>query len=635
MGSPDYKVFVSPVGNIFMAEIAAALADAIETIGRDVEYCTTGLPTAEPGTINLVVAPHEYFLLLDGPNEVDIIRAAAHSITIGVEQPGTTWFEVGARYASFGPLAVDINRQGVHELQRRGIEAYRLPFGYHPGWDNWDGHDQVDRTRDVVFLGSLTTRRSEFLARSAPLLSEWRCDLRLFEVDGPVRKSSDHFVTGSRKHELLTGSRVLLNVHQGLRDYFEWVRVIEAVSNGCVVVTETSRGYAPLVPATHFLQAGVDSLAGRLDALLRDEDLRVEIAHRSYDFVRKHLSFADMIEQFLPVIERRGSMTRPPLPPGAGAWSRFERPGRRKPLPPVETVVSDQIAKMVTALDGDRQIKSMVKDLILSELSTGRAVEALTSALRYGTRDRVDVFDNSAYAHVEPHVSVVLPLFNYGRYVHQAIESVVLSEGVAAELVIVDDHSNDDSVDVVRAAMVEFDWFPIRLVTQSANRGPSPTRNVGFEHARADLVFILDADNLVYPSGLHILVSALERSEASFAYGIIEMFGEQSGLVSCLPWDLYRLAQGNYIDAMALVRKSAWEEVGGFDAESDQMGGWDDYDFWLHLAAEGHWGHLVTDFVGRYRAHNTSWQSTVNLDTAALMEFFRGKYPHLPWPEQE
>jgi hypothetical protein len=65
------------------------------------------------------------------------------------------------------------------------------------------------------------------------------------------------------------------------------------------------------------------------------------------------------------------------------------------------------------------------------------------------------------------------------------------------------------------------------------------------------------------------------------------------------------------------------------------MGGWDDYDFWLTMASEGHWGRLVPQFVGRYRAHETSWQSVVNLDTDSVFEYLRNKHRHLPWPTQE
>ncbi len=634
MAGPAYKIFVSATGNVFMAEVAAAIGDAIEATGREVSRHSRGLPRADPGTINLVVSPHEYFFLLEGHSEAEIVRSAAQCVTIGVEQPGTPWFEVGARYASYGPIAVDIGRQAVRELRHRGVETYHLQLGYHPGWDSWGGSDSTERGVDVVFLGSLTERRAEFLAQSATTLADWHCDLRVFEVTGPVTGANGHFLTGREKHELLATSRVLLNVHQGDRDYFEWVRIIEAMSNGCLVVTETSRGYAPLLPSQHFVQSSLATLVGRVDACLRDEDLRAELAHAGYDYVRNRLTLVDSVERLLSVIERRCAS----FPPGAGGTGRtdaavaaMERPGCRRPISSPAPAPTARALALDEALSAERQMCAVIKDLLVREIHEMRMIEALASELAHGDRTHGVVFETSCYSDVEPEVSVVMPLFNYGQYVRDSIESVIASANVVCELVIVDDHSSDDSVAIVRQVMADYDRFPIRLVAQAANRGPSATRNRGVEHARADLVMMLDADNLLYPRGLETLTAALKGSDAAFAYGILEVFGERSGLLSYLPWDVHRLVRGNYIDAMALLRKSAWKKVGGFNPTADHAGGLDDYDFWLGLAAEGERGELVRQFVGRYRAHSASWSSIVKLDVAPLMDMFRNKYPHLPW----
>jgi len=93
MAAPAYRVYVSALGNVFMTEIADALTNAIAQSGRDVEMYRHGLPTRTPGTVNLVVAPHEYFTLYEGANEAALVRAAAESVCVGVEQPGTYWFE--------------------------------------------------------------------------------------------------------------------------------------------------------------------------------------------------------------------------------------------------------------------------------------------------------------------------------------------------------------------------------------------------------------------------------------------------------------------------------------------------------------------------------------------------------------
>ena len=88
-------------------------------------------------------------------------------------------------------------------------------------------------------------------------------------------------------------------------------------------------------------------------------------------------------------------------------------------------------------------------------------------------------------------------------------------------------------------------------------------RNTAFAHARTDFVFLLDADNLLYPRCLERLLGALKHCDASFAYCLLEKFGEETGIGNTKPWSPIALQHGNFIDAMVLHRKQAWEEAGG------------------------------------------------------------------------
>ena len=644
MSSPNYRVYVSALGNVFMTEIAEALTDAIARCGRDVEMLRHGLPGRFPGTINLVVAPHEYFTLYEGASEAAVVKAAAESVCVGVEQPGTYWFEYGARYTSYGPLAIDINRRGVTELRRRGVEAYRLHPGYYSGWDAWGGAAATDRPRDVLFLGSLTHRRAQILSQSAPILAQWTCDLRLFRGDQPVRDGTEGFVSGHAKHELLAGSRVLLNVHQGERDYFEWIRILEAISNGCLVLTERSGGYAPLVPGRHFIQAPAAALAAQVDAMLRDEALRAELALGAYEFVRKSMDWVDNVDRLLTLVEGRLSRGAAPADRAAPATplpETFRRAGRRAPVAPPSAPSAPPAAKsQVSALFDqaeahEKQGRSMIKDILLAEVNDSRLIEATIAALQHGSQEYAQVSDTPAYLRATPEVSVVLTHYNYSAFVREAIESVVASTGVRLELVVVDNHSEPEELEYLRSVIATYEWFPIRLVANAADQGPSASRNIGARHARAPELLLLDADNMLYPTGAQLLHAALDQSDAAFAYGLIEKFGQNTGLLSAVPWDVEHLVRSNYIDTMALIRREVWDEFGGFDPQVAAMGGYDDYAFWLQLAAVGYRGQLVSSFIGRYRVHGTSLQSLLNLDTKEFMQSYRERHPSLPWPALE
>jgi GT2 family glycosyltransferase len=437
-----------------------------------------------------------------------------------------------------------------------------------------------------------------------------------------------------------------LNVHQGERDYFEWIRVIEAVSNGCLVVTERSGGYAPLVPGRHFLQAPASALAAQVDAILRDEALRAELAHSAYEFVRKNMDWLDNVDRLLTLVERRLSPWTAPIDPAVpAAWATppsaaHRHPGRRAPLPPPSAPPVPAVKSQVSALfdqaeSHEKQGRRMIKDILLAEVNDSRLIEATIAALEHGSQEFAQVSDTPAYLRATPEVSVVLTHYNYSAFVREAIESVVASTGVRLELVVVDNHSDAPELEHLRSVIAEYEWFPIRLVANAADQGPSASRNIGAGHARASFLLLLDADNMLFPTGARLLHAALVQSDAAFAYGLIEKFGQDTGLLSATPWDVEQLVHSNYIDTMALIRREVWDEFGGFDPQVAAMGGYDDYAFWLQLAAAGYRGELVPSFIGRYRVHGTSLQSLLNLNTKEFMQFYRDRHPSLPWPALE
>src|SRR5262249_26472640 len=141
-------------------------------------------------------------------------------------------------------------------------------------------------------------------------------------------------------------------------------------------------------------------------------------------------------------------------------------------------------------------------------------------------------------------------------------------------------------------------------------------RNLGLERSRGEFVFILDADNAIYPSALAELVRALQEDPgASFAYGIIEEFDARgsSDLRSWPAWDPRRFAYGNYIDAMALIRRSDVLELDGY-ATDPRLYGWEDFDLWCQFVDRGMRGVQVPNILARYRSSRLSMLSVTNID---------------------
>ena len=206
-------------------------------------------------------------------------------------------------------------------------------------------------------------------------------------------------------------------------------------------------------------------------------------------------------------------------------------------------------------------------------------------------------------------VTVIVPVFNYADYVTEALQSVADQTLQRLDLVVVDDASPDDSgqmvLDWVRANEQRFSR--IRVLRHAQNAGLGFARNSGFAAAETPFVLPLDADNRLRPTACESLLRALCGTSAAFAYPAIQQFGTASDVFGDQPYSALRLQPGNYIDAMALVRKSAWAAAGGFDHVQH---GWEDFDFWCRLAERGFHGVNLPDVLAEYRVHGGSMLHT-------------------------
>ena len=333
-------MYVAQRGNVFMREIAGWIVAALGDLGHTAELLTDGVPVAEQDRVNLVVAPHEYFeLAITDP--VQRAAGAAASIPICTEQPGTAWFEIQLASVVRSPLVLDINAVGADALARRGIPAQHLPLGYHESFDRWHGAADAHRPIDVLFLGSLTERRQAVLASMASALQTMRCRFLLFEPSKPALAGDPGFVTDQAKQDLLASSKVLLNIHRNEVPYFESVRVLEAVANGAVVLTEPSLDLTPFRAVDHIVTAPLETLAATCRVLVSDPQWCSEVRTAAYEHLRSTHLLSDAIAARSRQSRRRrnrhpDAAGRCTLDPETGSpfarWRRYRAPLRRVPL---------------------------------------------------------------------------------------------------------------------------------------------------------------------------------------------------------------------------------------------------------------------------------------------------------------
>ena len=599
-------------GNHFMTELLEALAGAVRREGVATSMVTDQYSEWDPETA-WVLIPHEFFDQAPRGG-IPTERHLQRTVGVCVEHPGTPWFERTCLHGQRLGALVDIRREGVRELRRRGLAADHLQLGYAPEWDRWQGEEAGERQVDVVFLGASDARRERVLAGYGQTL--WTRSARvLIPPTSPKPGGAPDFLIGAEKHALLASASTLLNVHRERARGVEWVRVLEAITNGCVVVSEHSLDWKPLCPGEHLLVGRAENLARLADRLLDDPERLAQIRRHAYDFIRTSVTMGAAAQRLIAAAEKviaqpigypevpHGPMPDPPLPPQSvpDPWP-----------PPFEVRVGAALRRI--------------------ELELGEMRRQLSPRRGAGT---LELACTSKGQRALPRVTVGISLYNYEREIGHALQSAVASDFVDFEVIVVDDGSDDGSSEAALSFLANHDRFAIRVLAHDGNRGPGPTRNTIIEHARGELIFMLDADNVMFPSALPKLVAALEADPAAaFAYGMLAFYqdGRPTQLVSHRPWDPQRLRNGNEIDAMALIRRTALHEVGGY-AVDRRLAGHEDYDLWCRIADQDGHGVLVPEIVGRYHRTRHSLLAMSLIDTSAAMSLIRARAPRL-WADR-
>jgi glycosyltransferase involved in cell wall biosynthesis len=216
----------------------------------------------------------------------------------------------------------------------------------------------------------------------------------------------------------------------------------------------------------------------------------------------------------------------------------------------------------------------------------------------------------------KPSVTAIVTLYNYAQYVEQCLDSIAAQTQKGIELVVVDDHSKDGGLEIVSRWLDKNEgaFVAYQLVAHTENMGLAYARNTAFEYASADRVFVMDADNALYPRAIERCMGAMTDAGAAGAYTQLELFGDRPGIGDADFWSKDRFKPKNYIDAMALVSKAAWAKVGGYSQLV--ANGWEDYDFWCKFVEHDLSCAFVPELLCRYRTHAESMSMTETIPKA-------------------
>lgn len=195
-------------------------------------------------------------------------------------------------------------------------------------------------------------------------------------------------------------------------------------------------------------------------------------------------------------------------------------------------------------------------------------------------------------------ISVVIPVHNGARYLGEAIESVCNQTVPAAQIIVVDDGSTDESAAVARGfAQVEYIF--------QENAGAATARNTGAAHAQHAYLAFLDADDIWIPQKLEWQLAVLQTQPGSaMAFGHVEQFASPD----LTPAELEKIHIPNprmvaYSPSALLIRHADFFRVGEFEP---QWGVGEFIDWYLKAIDTGLQSHVLPETVLRRRVHSAN-----------------------------
>lgn len=229
----------------------------------------------------------------------------------------------------------------------------------------------------------------------------------------------------------------------------------------------------------------------------------------------------------------------------------------------------------------------------------------------------------------EPKVSIVIPNYNLGRFVENAVQSA-LKQTVPCEVIVVDDGSTDDSLERLKK-------YPVKVIKNGTNRHVSFSRNNGIRHATGNLILPLDADDRLDP---HAVEKLLENRERGFPIvsGKLMLFSEndlEKGYIGQWPNNADRdeqLKGQNRLPYCSMYPKWLWERVNGYRERI--RNGVEDADFWTRAFSYGYLAKIIDYPILLYTLRQNSLGKTNEEGSEAWMKWYPWKEHKIPYPTE-
>lgn len=218
-------------------------------------------------------------------------------------------------------------------------------------------------------------------------------------------------------------------------------------------------------------------------------------------------------------------------------------------------------------------------------------------------------------------VSVIMPCYNDGKYILEAIDSVKKQTYTNWELIIIDDGSDDEeTINIINSISDE------RIqVFHTEHLRPAGARNYGIARSSGTYILPVDSDDKIDKSYIEKAVKVIESNpNIGVVYCEADLFGEKSGPWELPKYSLKTMLLDNIVFVTALFYKSDWEAVGGFS--TTMVAGMEDYDFWLSIMSLGREIHQIPEVLFHYRIKPVSRTTGFQNNCVQVQQTYRQMY---------
>jgi glycosyltransferase involved in cell wall biosynthesis len=219
-------------------------------------------------------------------------------------------------------------------------------------------------------------------------------------------------------------------------------------------------------------------------------------------------------------------------------------------------------------------------------------------------------------------VSVVIPCYNYGSYVVEAVDSVLNQTWKDLEIFVVDGGSEQATVDILK----NLDRPRTQVMLREGRHFVGDNRNFGIERARGKYICCLDADDRLHPTYLEKAVFLAETGAYDLVFPSVQCFGESDALWLVDDISFERCLTENGVSTVALFRREAWRAAGGYRdwGVRDHLVH-EDWDLWVRIIGSGFRTKSLREPLMFYRVHRQGLTGTSTKSLAEHASIIREK----------